>query len=270
VTDVMTNLAQKKYDRVAGSYDDLWGRHVEPPNVKLTEDLHLRSGERLLDLACGSGTATLDMVKLVSPGEVVAVDLSESMLNQAQKRLDTAGLQMTPVLSSIQDYLETAKDGEFDVVSMRFALAYLEWAEVLPSLGRLVRPGGRVGVVTNLGTSAPQALAVYRKMMEAMNMDAAEPPVPDTAETVAALLSRGGLDIETIWPYRFRLYFPDGMTTCTWLTESGFVTHPAVSQFDPDLLKELIAIFAQHLDEYADEKGVPLDFDLVGVVGVRK
>ena len=66
-------LFQATYDRVAARYDDLWSRNVRTPNDRLTRALNLRRNERLVDLACGSGAATLPMMRLVSPGETVAV-----------------------------------------------------------------------------------------------------------------------------------------------------------------------------------------------------
>src|SRR5688572_12992351 len=124
-------LFQATYDRVAARYDDLWSRHVKTPNERLTRDLQLRRGERLVDLACGSGAATLPMMHLVSPGETVAVDPSEGMLSLARDRALAEGLELTAIQAKAEDFIASAPTASFDAVSMRFALAYLDWKTVL-------------------------------------------------------------------------------------------------------------------------------------------
>jgi len=54
------------------------------PNARLTADLALGRGDRVADLACGTGVYTLEMARLTDPGEVVAVDYSEGMLAAAR------------------------------------------------------------------------------------------------------------------------------------------------------------------------------------------
>ena len=73
-------FTQATYDKVADAYDDLWGRHVREPNARLTRALDLKRGERVADLACGTGLFTVAMARAVAPGEVVGVDVSEGML----------------------------------------------------------------------------------------------------------------------------------------------------------------------------------------------
>ena len=53
---------------MADSYDDLWSPHVVAPNARLTESLRIRGGERLADLACGTGVYTIDMARRNAPG----------------------------------------------------------------------------------------------------------------------------------------------------------------------------------------------------------
>ena len=54
-----------------------------------------------------------------------------------------------------------AQPASFDVVSLRFALAYIDWDHVFPRIGAMVRPGGRVGVLTNTTASVPQFYKLF-------------------------------------------------------------------------------------------------------------
>src|SRR5204862_4150472 len=115
-----------------------------------TAELDLRRGDRVADLACGTGVYTLEMARLSDPGEVVAVDNSEGMLAAARERLENEGYPVSLVHARAEDFIARTPPSSFDVVSLRFALAYIDWREVLPMVGRLLRPGGRVGVLTSV------------------------------------------------------------------------------------------------------------------------
>ncbi|MCY1004714.1 methyltransferase domain-containing protein [Nannocystis pusilla] len=262
---------QSTYDRVAEFYDDLWSPNVKTPNDRLTRDLHLRRGERLVDLACGSGAATLPMMRLIAPGETVAVDPSENMLRLAVERAAEEGLHLLPVRSKAEDFIADAPAHSFDVVSMRFALAYLDWPRVLPAMGRLVRPGGRVGILTSLATSAPQAMATYQKFAEHLELDTvAEPPTPREIDPVLDLLGRGGLVIDTCWQHNFRLWFKSGVDATRWLLDTGYITHPALSALEGEIKDAMIELFGSHLEDgFREDEGVPLDFFFAGVIARR-
>ncbi len=263
-------LFQATYDRVAARYDDLWSRNVRTPNDRLTRALNLRRNERIVDLACGSGAATLPMMRLVSPGETVAVDPSEGMLSLARARAHAEGLQLTAVQAKAEDFIAAAPAASFDAVSMRFALAYLDWRHVLPSMGRLLRSGGRVGLLTSLATSAPQALTIYHRLAESMEMDTVEVPTPTASAPVEELLARGGLRIEDTWHHNFRLWFDTGAEATRWLLDTGYVAHPALAGLDGEVLDGLIDLFGTHLEnEYREDEGVPLDFFLAGILARR-
>src|SRR6185369_16474837 len=155
--------AQLAYDRVADGYDDLWSRHVTGPNARLTRGLALQPGERVADLACGTGVYTLEMCRLVRPGEVVGVDYSEGMLATARERAAEDDLHATWVHARAEDFVARAAPESYDVVSMRFALSYLDWRTVLPRLGPMLRPGGRAGLLTSLTSSLPQLEELYNR-----------------------------------------------------------------------------------------------------------
>ena len=286
-------FTQATYDKVADAYDDLWSRHVSEPNAKLTRALRLRRGERVADLACGTGLFTVAMAQAVTPGEVVGVDVSLGMLAAARERAEAQGLSLTLVQARIEDFVARADRASFDVVSVRFALAYIDWETVLPRIGAMVRPGGRVGVLTNTTASIPQfyklfdqyrgsfdvawkifkhfrksfgeAWKIYWQLRDTFG-DGRFISVPDTAETVADRLAAGGLEPAETWTDRIRLWFPSGVDAVAWMQESGYATHPTLQHVSPDTLRFLEALFAEGLEGLRERQGIPLDFVIAGVV----
>jgi ubiquinone/menaquinone biosynthesis C-methylase UbiE len=262
-------LVQSTYDRIAEGYDDRWSRHMRRPQDRLTSGLRLSPGARCADLGCGTGVEAVDMAKRVAPGEVVAVDCSEEMLRATQGRARAAGLPLTTRRAEAETFISLSEDASFDVITLRFCLAYLDWRGMLPRIGRILRPAGRVGVLSNLATSTPQAYSLYCRMADELGLSRVELPVPGTSAEIAELLSRGGLRVDDAWEHRFRLWFDSGLEVVSWLQESGFVTHPALRAFDPEVLQALCEIFALRLEELREKDGIPLDFEVAGVIARR-
>lgn len=292
-----TRYTQSTYDKVADGYDHLWSRHVAAPNARLTRGLRLRKGERLADLACGTGVYTVEMAHKVAPGEVVAVDYSEGMLASARERAEAEGLALTLVHAKAEDFVAGAGSASFDVVSCRFALAYIDWNEVLPRMGRLLRRGGRVGVLTSLSRSCPQFLDLFDRYrgsffaawklykhsggsfaqawrfysrMKGIFGDAHFIMVPDTTDNAAERLAEGGLDVTETWTDRMRLWFDSGRASVAWMRDSGYVTHPSVARVTPEGLRFLEALFAEGMETFREERGIPLDLVIGGVIAERR
>jgi ubiquinone/menaquinone biosynthesis C-methylase UbiE len=264
-----TRLVQATYDRIAERYDDRWSRHVRQPQERLTRGLHLSRGERCADLGCGTGVETLEMAKRVLPGEVVGVDCSEEMLRGAAARAAAERLPLATVCMEAEAFIHLAESASFDVITLRFCLAYLNWRVALPSVARVLRPGGRVGILTNLSSSTPQAYATYCRLADELGLSKVELPVPDTRGEIADLLRGSGLRMVEEWSHAFRLWFDSGAAVAGWLQESGFVTHAVLREFAPAALEALVGLFARGIEAYREARGIPLDFELCGVVAAR-
>jgi demethylmenaquinone methyltransferase / 2-methoxy-6-polyprenyl-1,4-benzoquinol methylase len=79
------------FDRIAGRYDllnTLMSAGLDRIwNKKAVEATGLRPGERVLDLACGTGRLARDLARRVGPeGYVLGVDFSEEMLRVAKRQ----------------------------------------------------------------------------------------------------------------------------------------------------------------------------------------
>jgi len=230
---------------------------VAGPNARLTADLALSPGDRVADLACGTGVYTLEMARLTDPGEVVAVDYSEGMLAAARERLEDEGYPVSLVHARAEDFIAHTPPASFDVVSMRFVLAYIDWREVLPRTGRMLRPGGRVGVLTSMNSSIPQLYSLFdhyrnsaepvwklykhcgknigetfrffRRLRETFAQGSFI-SVPASAEQVADRLSAGGLVNADVWTETVRLWFESGRAAVDWARGS-----PAMRPIPPSM-----------------------------------
>jgi ubiquinone/menaquinone biosynthesis C-methylase UbiE len=122
---------------------------LQGPATEMMLDLaEVRTGSRVLDVAAGTGDQTLIAARRVGPtGYVLATDVSASMLKLAADAVQEAGL--TNVETRVMDAanIDLPPDS-FDAVICQLGLfLFSDPAEVLRSMCRVVRPGGKVAAL---------------------------------------------------------------------------------------------------------------------------
>ncbi|MFJ7966459.1 class I SAM-dependent methyltransferase [Streptomyces sp. NPDC096324] len=108
------------------------------------------SGDRVLDVGCGTGYLTRRMAAVVGPrGTVTGVDPSPSVLAYARRRRGAGQGAACAYREGVAENLDF-QDGSFDTVVTSLMLHHLP-EELRPAalaeMGRVVRPGGRLLVV---------------------------------------------------------------------------------------------------------------------------
>jgi ubiquinone/menaquinone biosynthesis C-methylase UbiE len=113
-----------------------------PWAVRVADTARLAPGERVLDVACGTGAVAQEALRRVGPeGEVAGVDLSTDMLAVARRKLPDLDLREGDAESL------PFEDDTFDAVTCQFALMFFHDAHAaLQEMLRVLRPGGRVSV----------------------------------------------------------------------------------------------------------------------------
>src|SRR5690349_6099903 len=105
-------------------------------------------GERVLDVATGTGMVAEALARC-SACEVVGLDQSEAMLAGARARVDRdPGLSARVSLVRGEAERLPFADGEFDALTFTYLLRYVDdRAATMRELVRVVKPGGRIGMV---------------------------------------------------------------------------------------------------------------------------
>jgi demethylmenaquinone methyltransferase/2-methoxy-6-polyprenyl-1,4-benzoquinol methylase len=107
-----------------------------------------RAGERVLDVATGTGLVAFALAR-AGDCRVVGIDQSEAMLAAARLRLarrPTLARRVT-FTHALAERLPFG-DGEFDALTFTYLLRYVDDpAATVRELARVVRPGGRIGMV---------------------------------------------------------------------------------------------------------------------------
>ena len=116
-----------------------------PTTERLLGTAGLQAGMRVMDMGCGGGDVTLRMRTLVGAvGEVVGIDLDQSILRLAQREAE--GLNL-PVTFRHLDAEELEEVAAYDFAYSRYLLSHLQHPErALKAMVRALRPGGRLAV----------------------------------------------------------------------------------------------------------------------------
>ncbi|HEX3873223.1 MAG TPA: class I SAM-dependent methyltransferase [Solirubrobacteraceae bacterium] len=109
----------------------------------LCEAVDVLPGERVLDVACGSGTATLAAARRFA--EVTGVDYVPELLERGRGRAAAERLDIAWVQGDAEAL--PFDDGSFDVVLTTFGSMFApDHAQAAHELLRVCRPGGRIGM----------------------------------------------------------------------------------------------------------------------------
>ncbi|MEY2398779.1 MAG: hypothetical protein QOJ00_1953 [Actinomycetota bacterium] len=102
-------------------------------------------GMQVLDIGCGTGDLTIAAATAVEPGgSVLGVDLSEVMLNVAERETETAGLTNVR-FQQCDAQVEPLAKGEFDLVVSSFGVMFFnDPVAAFTNIASALRPGGRV------------------------------------------------------------------------------------------------------------------------------
>ncbi|HHH89737.1 MAG TPA: methyltransferase domain-containing protein, partial [Aliiroseovarius sp.] len=131
------------FDRVATGYDNPSLRYFPFCGDRIALHLQLRRGQKVLDVATGTGAALIAAAQMVGPqGRVQAIDLSENMLDRAEHNLRMNALNNADFHVMDARRLDF-KSRYFDAVICSFGLVFLpDRAAALKEWQRVLKPGG--------------------------------------------------------------------------------------------------------------------------------
>ncbi|WP_285136295.1 demethylmenaquinone methyltransferase [Microbacterium sp. lyk4-40-TSB-66] len=196
------------FDQVAAAYDRT-NSVLSLGNDRLWRAATLRAvapkrGERILDLAAGTGTSSMAFVP--SGAHVVAADFSRGMIAEGRRRHgDVPNLEFVQADATDLPF----GDGEFDAVTMSFGLRNVnDPRRALRELRRVTRPGGRIVVCEFSHPPSPVFNGLYRFYNDRV--------LPIVAKAVSSNAEAYDYLNESIRDW------PDQPTLARWMRDSGW------------------------------------------------
>ena len=196
------------FDEVARGYDrtntvlslgndQLW-------RVATTRAVAPRRGQRILDLAAGTGASSVSLAR--SGADVVAADFSPGMIAEGRRR--HSGIPNLTFVEADATALPF-DDAEFDAVTMSFGLRNVnEPKKALHELLRVTKPGGRLVVCEFSQPPSPAFSGLYRFYNDRV--------LPVVAKTVSSNADAYDYLNESIKDW------PDQRTLSSWIRGAGW------------------------------------------------
>jgi len=164
---------QRMFDNIAGTYDKL--NHLLSFGIdkiwrkKAINILKLSAPKTVLDVATGTGDFALQAYEMLTPDKLIAVDISEGMMDVGRQKVTAAGLSDKISFQYENCEALSFKDDTFDAITVAFGVRnFADLKTGLKEMLRVLVPGGHL-VILELTTPAhfpmKQMFTIYSKVV---------------------------------------------------------------------------------------------------------
>ena len=257
------------WDAASSHYEDGWRAPLRAAQATLLDLASVQTGERVIEIACGSGLVTREIAKAVGPsGEVFATDLSQNMADLTARMCKAERLEWVRTGRMGAEDL-AFPERPFDVAVCALGLMYApDPRRALTAMRRAVRLGGRV-VATVWGERRNCGWADVFPIIDAR-------VASEVCPLFFALGAPGALrhdfeeacltDLREVRQHQ-ELEFPDERTLLNAMLIGGPVAL-AVKRFTPDVLASAENEFLASVRDYrTSENGYSIPGEFVTVRG---
>lgn len=138
-------LVKTDYNNIAKFYDNYWTQYINSLSENMLIRLNPPKSSKSLDLTCGTGFVLSKLIE-TTKGSGTGVDSSEGMIKIAQEKY---GHKCRFIQSDVLYFLKKQPSNSYDVVTCAWGLGYLPTFKLIKEISRVLRPGGRVGIIDN-------------------------------------------------------------------------------------------------------------------------
>jgi ubiquinone/menaquinone biosynthesis C-methylase UbiE len=137
--DKKTEESRQNYNQKAETYQDTSeGRFTLPYNVIISEQVQLKKGDTILDVACGNGRL-LQMLTQIAAVHAYGIDVSEAMIQTAA----VANPAMHFFVCTAEN--TPFEDNQFDLVTVCCAFHHFTQPDAfMAEAYRIIKPGGHL------------------------------------------------------------------------------------------------------------------------------
>lgn len=254
---------RQTFNTVAPGYDRPALRFFQDSAAHLVEQLELAGDEQVLDVATGTGAVALVLARCLENGQVIGIDMSDGMLQQARAKATAHGLNNVEFHTMDMTALDfqTAK---FDCATASFALFFVEDMEAcLRGIVAQLNPGGRMLICGFSGPSFAPNVDLFLARIEKYGV--VVPPMSwkrlGDEGLNQALFAAAGLEDIQIQRHDLSYHLPDVEAWWDILWYAGFRgLLNQLSETDLDRFR------IEHLDEIsklATAQGIPLQVEVL-------
>lgn len=257
------------FNKIFESYDRL--KFQKEPCERLVIHAGIGEGERVLDVACGTGWATLSAARAVGQtGRVIGIDIADKALEIARGKALKAGLNIS--FEEQDGHHPKFEDSVFDVVTCASALfGFQDIPGALREWYRVLRPGGRVAI-SSFGPEFRRGSIMLRKTIAKYHTGAsARTPNEGYLETVeqcANQLTEAGFgNVQTV-SEELGYYYPNLDTYWEEDVMSSMRRIP-LDKLDPATAERVRVEHLKEMEIFARDQGIWRPVPTLFAIGLR-
>jgi SAM-dependent methyltransferase len=271
-SNAFRNFEHEGWQKAAGHYDLGFGAVTSQAVDSLLSAVAVRSGIRLLDVACGPGYVALAAARLGC--SVVGIDFSSEMITRAKEMPQDATWDLEFREGDAENL--TFPDGSFDAVVMNFGMLHLALPDrAIAEAFRVLKPGGRYAFAV---WDAPPKTAGFEIVLDAVrthgNVNVPLPEGPlffrfsDPFESARSLTAVGFEGIMTVvvpqvW------FLKAGVDLFQTMRRAAVRTAALLNMQSPEALVNIEREISEKAERYRTPAGIELPMPAILTSAVR-